>query len=143
MCETPSPIDRGCPARARRLAAMAGLRPRPLGPGSRGAGAARPGPESFAKPPTTPLELWDATDYLVRTGQAAQTVPFLKKFLAANPDDDDPAEIRDKYGAGSILRLQDDPGDPRLGRAPGRKAQRGHSPPCHEPRAAGPRHRRC
>ncbi|MFO0952077.1 MAG: hypothetical protein U0835_13205 [Isosphaeraceae bacterium] len=29
-----------------------------------------PGPEIFARDPKTPLELWDAVDYLVRTEQA-------------------------------------------------------------------------
>ena len=32
--------------------------------------AQRPGPELFAKEPQTPIELWEAADYLIRTGQA-------------------------------------------------------------------------
>ena len=31
-----------------------------------------PGPELFAREPRTPIELWDAADYLIRTGQAAE-----------------------------------------------------------------------
>ena len=38
-----------------------------------------PGPEVFAKTPKTPLELWDAVDYLVRTGQVRQAVPYLEQ----------------------------------------------------------------
>jgi HEAT repeat protein len=111
MRETLSPIDRGRPFRPHRLATVAGLG-LALAAGLAllpSAQAQPPGPESFAKAPTTPLELWDAADYLVRTGQSAQAAPFLKKFLAANPDDDTLLQIRDKYGTGSILRLQDDP----------------------------------
>ncbi len=71
--------------------------------------AQAPGPESFGKPPTTPLELWDAADYLVRTGPAAQAVPYLNRFLKSEPDDDTLMKIRDRYGVRSILRLQDYP----------------------------------
>src|SRR4051812_44472314 len=68
-----------------------------------------PGPESFAKEPQTPLELWDAVDYLVRTGQTKQAAPYLNKFLKSNPDDATLLQIRDRYGIGSILRLEDAP----------------------------------
>ncbi len=68
-----------------------------------------PGPEIFDKEPTTPLELWDAADYLVRTGQVAQAVPYLNKFMQSQPDDDMLLAIRDRYGARSILRLEDYP----------------------------------
>jgi hypothetical protein len=63
----------------------------------------------YAPDPQTPLEFWDAADYLVRTGQAAQAVPYLSAFLKANPDDATLLEIRDRHGVGSILRLEDDP----------------------------------
>ena len=43
--------------------------------------AQAPGPESFAKTPETPQELWDAADYLVRTGQARQALPYLRQFV--------------------------------------------------------------
>ncbi|CAN5810486.1 hypothetical protein BH23PLA1_BH23PLA1_01570 [soil metagenome] len=68
---------------------------------------AQPGSESFAKPPETPLELWDAVDYLVRVGKADEAAPYLRRFLASEPDDQTLLEIRDRYGAGSILRLDD------------------------------------
>ncbi len=68
-----------------------------------------PGPETFGKKPTTALELWDAADYLVRTGQAKQAVPYLNLFIQGKPDDATLIEVRDRYGAKSILRLQDDP----------------------------------
>jgi HEAT repeat protein len=68
-----------------------------------------PGPESFAKEPKTPLELWDAVDYLVRVGQADKAAPYLDAFMKSKPSDDVLLDIRDKFGAGSILRLQDDP----------------------------------
>jgi len=68
-----------------------------------------PGPELFAKDPRTPLELWDAVDYLLRTGQAKKALPYLDKFLKSQPDDSTLIAIRDRYGPGSILRLSDDP----------------------------------
>jgi HEAT repeat protein len=71
--------------------------------------AQAPGPELFAKDPKTPLELWDAIDYLVRTGQAKKAVPYINKFMKSMPDDAVLMAIRDRYGAGSILRLSDDP----------------------------------
>jgi hypothetical protein len=67
------------------------------------------GPETFAKEPKTPLELWDAADYLVRTGQPAQAVPYLRAFLRGRVDDALLLEIRDRYGAGSVLRLDEYP----------------------------------
>ena len=77
--------------------------------GGTSARAQRPTGETFGKTPTTALEFWDAADYLVRTGQAPQAVPYLNKFLQAKPDDSTLIEVRDRYGAGSILRLQDHP----------------------------------
>ena len=68
-----------------------------------------PSPGLFGKEPTTPLELWDAADFLVRTGQAEQAEPYLKKFAGSNPDDATLLKIRDQYGTKSILRLQDHP----------------------------------
>jgi HEAT repeat protein len=68
-----------------------------------------PGPESFAKDPKTPMELWDAIDYLVRTGQAKTAVPYITKFMKSKPNDAILTEIRNRYGAGSVLRLSDDP----------------------------------
>src|SRR5271165_910584 len=71
--------------------------------------AQAPGPELFAQEPRTPLELWGAIDYLVRTGQSKKAVPYLEKFTSGQTDDATLVEIRDKYGAGSILRLADQP----------------------------------
>lgn len=71
--------------------------------------AQAPGPELFAREPRTPIELWDAADYLVRTGQAAKAVPYLEKFQKAQPDDATYVAIRDRFGAGSFLRLDNDP----------------------------------
>ena len=68
-----------------------------------------PGPELFARPPKTSLELWDAIDYLMRTGQANKAVPYLDRFMKMNPDGATLLAIRNRYGAGSILRLSDDP----------------------------------
>ncbi len=68
-----------------------------------------PGPELFAREPRTPIELWEAADYLVRTGQAAKAVPYLDKFQKSQPDDATLVAVRDRYGAGSFLRLDDDP----------------------------------
>jgi hypothetical protein len=68
-----------------------------------------PGPESFAQEPRTPLELWSAIDYLVRTGQSKKAVPYLERFVKSQPDDATMIEIRDRYGIGSVLRLMDDP----------------------------------
>src|SRR5271157_5663786 len=71
--------------------------------------AQAPGPESFAQEPRTPTELWSAIDYLVRTGQSKKAVPYLETFVKSQTDDTTLVEIRDKYGAGSILRLADQP----------------------------------
>jgi hypothetical protein len=67
-----------------------------------------PGPELFAKEPKTPLELWEAIDYLLRTDQAKKAVPYLDKFMKGRPDDTTLIAIRNRYGPGSILRLTDD-----------------------------------
>lgn len=67
-----------------------------------------PGPESFAKEPKTPTELWDAIDYLVRVGQIDKAAPYLAAFVKTNPDDAMLVALRDKYGVGSFLRLTDD-----------------------------------
>lgn len=68
-----------------------------------------PGPETFAKEPQTPIELWEAADYLLRTGQAQQAVPYLNKFMKSKPDDAVLLRIRDRYGVGSVLRLDNYP----------------------------------
>jgi CheY-like chemotaxis protein len=78
-------------------------------PGAAPAAPAPPPANIYTSPPQTPLELWDAADYLIRIGQPAQAVPYLRKFLDANPDDATLLAIRDRYGARSILRLQDNP----------------------------------
>ena len=81
----------------------------PVVPGSRPSALAQaPGPELFAKEPRTPLELWDAVDYLLRTDQAKKAVPYLDKFMKSQPDDATWIAIRNRYGPGSILRLNDD-----------------------------------
>ncbi|WP_165230448.1 HEAT repeat domain-containing protein [Aquisphaera insulae] len=67
-----------------------------------------PGPELFAMDPRNPRELWAAVDYLVETGQAAKAVPYLERFSKAEVSDEVLAEIREKYGIRSILRLADD-----------------------------------
>lgn len=57
----------------------------------------------------TPAEIFGQADYLVRAGQAEQAVPFLEAFLKAQPDDATILQVRDQYGAGAMLRLQDNP----------------------------------
>ena len=68
-----------------------------------------PGPELFAKEPKTPIELWEAADYLIRTGQPQKAVPYLEKFQNGPPDDATLVAVRERYGPGSFLRLDDDP----------------------------------
>ncbi len=48
-------------------------------------------------------------DYLIKVGQPEQAAPYVKKFLADNPDDATLLKVRDEYGVGSILRLSDYP----------------------------------
>jgi HEAT repeat protein len=72
-----------------------------------------PGPESFAREPRTPSELWNAIDYLMRTDQSPKALPYLDRFLAANPDDATLIAIRDRFGSGSFLRLADHPATAR------------------------------
>jgi HEAT repeat protein len=69
--------------------------------------AQAPGPELFAKEPHTPLELWEAIDYLMRTDQAKKALPYLDKFMKSKPDNATLITIRNRYGPGSILRLSD------------------------------------
>lgn len=73
------------------------------------AAAQPPGPELFAKEPNTPIELWDAVDYLLRTDQTKKALPYLNRFIQSKPDDATLIAIRERFGAGSILRLSDDP----------------------------------
>ena len=70
--------------------------------------AQAPGPELFAKEPHTPLELWDAIDYLLRTNQATKALPYIDRFMKSKPDDATLISIRNRYGPGSVLRLSDD-----------------------------------
>ena len=44
-----------------------------------------PGPERFATPPRTPQELWDAADYLVRSGQPDWPCPTSRAFSPPSP----------------------------------------------------------
>jgi hypothetical protein len=67
-----------------------------------------PGPELFAKEPKTPLELWDAVDYLLRTNQAKKAVSYLDKFVKSKPDDATWIAIRSRFGPASVLQLSDD-----------------------------------
>ena len=69
--------------------------------------AQAPGPELFAKEPNTPMELWDAIDYLLRTNQGQKALPFVDKFIKSKPDDTTLIAIRNRYGPGSVLRLND------------------------------------
>ena len=45
----------------------------------------------------------------MRTGQVQQAVPYLNSFVQSQPDDETLLQIRDRYGAGTILRLGDYP----------------------------------
>ncbi len=80
-----------------------------VGAGLTTAKAQPPGPELFAKEPQTPLELWDAVDYLIRTHQVKKAVPYLDRFAKSRPDDVTLITIRNRYGPGSILQLMEDP----------------------------------
>ncbi len=65
--------------------------------------------DAFSREPRTPLEAWEVASYLIRIGQPGQAAPYVKRFLDANPDDATLLEVRDTYGAGTVLRLSDDP----------------------------------
>jgi len=101
--------SRGPRARALAAGALAALGWSAAGPAWLPARAQAPGPELFAKQPETPEELWGAIDYLTRTGQSRQAVPFLDAFSKAEVDDATLLKLRDRHGAGSFLRLADDP----------------------------------
>src|ERR1700677_3073549 len=60
------------------------------------ASAQAPGPELFAKEPRTPLELWDAIDYLLRTNQGKKALPYIDKFIKGKPDDATLIAIRNR-----------------------------------------------
>ena len=66
-------------------------------------------PPQFAVEPRTPLDRWGAADYLIRAGRITEAIPLLNQFMSADPDNETMLAVRDRYGIGSILRLQDDP----------------------------------
>ncbi|WP_206108062.1 hypothetical protein [Paludisphaera soli] len=101
--------SRGARARALAAGALAALGWSAAGPAWCPALAQAPGPELFAQQPKTPEELWGAIDYLSRTGQGRQAVPYLETFSKAEVDDATLLKLRDRYGPGSFLRLDDDP----------------------------------
>ncbi len=68
-----------------------------------------PGAETFEIEPKTPIELWHAIDYLIRTDQAKAAVPYLEKFSRTPPDDATLVRIRDRFGIESFLKLVDYP----------------------------------
>ena len=96
-------IGRIAPACVAALASLA------IGPATGVATAQAPGLERFARQPETPSELWNAITYLTRVGRTDQALPLLDRFVESDPDDATLLEIRDRYGVGSILRLEDDP----------------------------------
>jgi len=106
MGRSDEPLRRACLSLALWGLAMLGL---PVSPVAPPVWAQAPGPELFAKEPETPAELWEAIDYLTRTGQPKQAVPYLEKFSKAEVDDATLVDLRDRYGPGSFLRLADDP----------------------------------
>ncbi len=71
--------------------------------------AQAPGPDLFAVDPKSADELWEAVDYLTRTGQGRQAVPYIESFNKLDVDDAELLKLRDRFGAGSFLRLSDDP----------------------------------
>src|SRR4051812_24573284 len=82
----------------------------PFVAGPRGAALAQvQARDAFAGEPKTPLETWEVANYLIRIGQPGQAAPYVKKFLDSKPDDATLLEVRDTYGAGSILSLSDNP----------------------------------
>ncbi len=111
MCEYP--VRRRVAARSGRLAmnVTASLLAMVVSVGSdlTTAKAQPPGPELFAKEPQTPLELWDAVDYLIRTHQVKKALPYLDRFAKSRTDDVTLITIRNRYGPVSILQLMDDP----------------------------------
>jgi hypothetical protein len=71
--------------------------------------AQAPGPELFAREPRTPVESWEAADYLIRTGQAEKAVPYLTRLQQSRPDDATWVAIRDRFGVSSFMRLDENP----------------------------------
>ncbi|WP_337176068.1 HEAT repeat domain-containing protein [Paludisphaera sp.] len=71
--------------------------------------AQAPGPDLFAVEPRSPEQLWEAVDYLSRTGQGRQAVPYIEAFNKLEVDDAELLKLRDRFGPGSFLRLADDP----------------------------------
>lgn len=75
-----------------------------------------PRPPGFAKAPETPEEVWGVVDFFTKVGQPDQALPYLKAFLARESPDSLLLELRDRYGVGTFLRLQDDPKTAALAR---------------------------
>src|SRR3954451_24367410 len=96
----------------RRIALLAALALPPSGAAAQEPPAPapdQPAPGGAARAPQDPLELWYQIDYLVRVGKPEQAAPHLDRFLKSGPDDPTLLAIRDRYGVGSILRLEDYP----------------------------------
>ncbi len=105
---------RSLPTRARSLGLAAALAASPFvdapwAPAPALAQIPGIGRDAFSREPRTPLETWEVADYLMKIGQPEQAAPYIRKFLAANPDDATLLKVRDEFGIGSILRLSDDP----------------------------------
>jgi HEAT repeat protein len=101
-------LSRSRSTRTLGLAAALAVAPFAAGPGGE-AHAQVLARDVFSREPKTPLEAWEVASYLITIGQHGQAAPYVKKFLDANPDDATLLEVRDTYGAGSVLRLADDP----------------------------------
>jgi HEAT repeat protein len=101
-------LSRSRTTRILGLALALGLAPILDGPGGFVL-AQVPARDAFAREPKTPLETWEIASYLIRIGQPDQAAPYIKKFLDSKPDDATLLEVRDTYGAGSILALSDYP----------------------------------
>ncbi len=95
-------------ARTLGLALALALAPSAFGPAPRAMGQV-PARDAFAREPKTPLEAWEVATYLIRIGQPDLAAPYIKKFLDARPDDQTLLDVRDTYGAGTVMSLSDYP----------------------------------
>jgi hypothetical protein len=103
-------ISRPRSTRIRTLGLALILAASPFLQGSNGVALAQiPARDAFSHEPTTPLESWELASYLIKIGQPELAAPYVKKFLDANPDDATLLEVRDTYGAGTVLSLSDFP----------------------------------
>lgn len=111
MQPTPNLPDRRPPrCRAIGRSAAALLVATLIGPAA-GVATARqaPVPEPPAAPPPTPIQLWETVNFLIGGGRFVEAAAQIERLVESNPDDATLLAIRDRFGIGMVLQLEENP----------------------------------